>query len=271
MNNYSVEKPFPYYGAKDWLVPLLLEIMPPHKIYIERFLGSGAIFCAKPLVELNILNDLDIGVYNFWVILKNFSKFLEDIERIDEWSLFEDFTDQRKKKLFRIIKNEAKYYRIEKVPDIKGFFLFFIKQFFGYDSVSWHPSDKFLKAEKIDIRKYYDRWFNVEKKLNSAEVIILNKDFREINYDGSEVLIYDDPPYLQAVERGYYGISEVTPEEVANDLRRRNCKFIVSYNNSSRVLKAFEGFNFKLIKAPYQSRIEWEVLITNFAIEAGQL
>jgi DNA adenine methylase len=65
------EKPFPWYGGKSALVPVLLSLLPAHQVYVEVFGGSAALLFAKAPSALEVLNDLDSGVVNFFRVLRD--------------------------------------------------------------------------------------------------------------------------------------------------------------------------------------------------------
>lgn len=61
----------PWYGGKyshlKWLLPLLL----PARCYVEPFAGSGAVLLNRPISPIEIYNDLDKNVVNFFKVLRN--------------------------------------------------------------------------------------------------------------------------------------------------------------------------------------------------------
>jgi site-specific DNA-adenine methylase len=65
-----ITKPFKSYnGGKesDGTYQKIINIMPPHRIYVELFIGNGAIFRRKkPAEMLNIINDIDTSVIKKW-------------------------------------------------------------------------------------------------------------------------------------------------------------------------------------------------------------
>lgn len=60
-----------YSGSKwriaDWIVAQL----PPHRVYLEPYFGSGAVFFRKPPAELSTINDLDGDVVNLFRVLRD--------------------------------------------------------------------------------------------------------------------------------------------------------------------------------------------------------
>jgi DNA adenine methylase len=65
------KKPFNWYGGKQALAPLLVSLLPRHQVYCEVFGGSGALLFAKEPSPLEVFNDLDSGVVNFFRVLRN--------------------------------------------------------------------------------------------------------------------------------------------------------------------------------------------------------
>ena len=66
MTAISLKTPISYYGGKQQLLPKILPIIPPHKIYSEAFFGGGAVFFAKEPSEIEIINDVNKQVINFY-------------------------------------------------------------------------------------------------------------------------------------------------------------------------------------------------------------
>ncbi len=74
-------KPFAWYGGKEALASLLCSLLPVHEVYCEVFGGSGALLFAKPPSRLEIFNDLDGGVVNFFRVLRN-PKQAQELQRL---------------------------------------------------------------------------------------------------------------------------------------------------------------------------------------------
>jgi len=65
-----------YPGAKNRLAPWIVSHIPPHKVYCEPFLGSGAVFLNKEPAYNEILNDLDDDICNFFNVVRENHKEL---------------------------------------------------------------------------------------------------------------------------------------------------------------------------------------------------
>jgi len=74
---------FRYFGSKWMLAQEIVAMIPPHKTYIEPFFGSGAIFFTKPLAKVNIINDLDSNVANFFEVIRENP---DQLKKMLEWT-----------------------------------------------------------------------------------------------------------------------------------------------------------------------------------------
>ena len=61
-----MKTPITYYGGKQTLTHEIRELMPAHKIYVEPFFGGGAIFFAKGPSFLEVINDTNSLLINFY-------------------------------------------------------------------------------------------------------------------------------------------------------------------------------------------------------------
>lgn len=65
-----MKPPFPYYGSKGRLAGWITDLMPAHRVYIEPFAGSAAVLFAKRPAAIEIINDLDGNIVNFFRTLR---------------------------------------------------------------------------------------------------------------------------------------------------------------------------------------------------------
>lgn len=63
--------PFAYYGGKSGMAPLIAGLLPPHRVYLEPFLGSGAVFFAKTPAVHEIINDADRALVTFLRVMRD--------------------------------------------------------------------------------------------------------------------------------------------------------------------------------------------------------
>lgn len=63
--------PISYYGGKQRLAARILNNIPPHELYVEPFLGGAAIYFAKEACPVEVINDTNQELGNFYKVTKN--------------------------------------------------------------------------------------------------------------------------------------------------------------------------------------------------------
>lgn len=67
----QLKTPITYYGGKQKLVSTILPLIPAHELYAEPFVGGGAIFWAKEPSNVEVINDTNRELINFYEMCKN--------------------------------------------------------------------------------------------------------------------------------------------------------------------------------------------------------
>src|SRR5260370_733371 len=58
--------PLPYIGGKNRLATKIISLLPEHTTYVEPFAGGAQVLFHKPPSNIEVLNDLDYDVVNFF-------------------------------------------------------------------------------------------------------------------------------------------------------------------------------------------------------------
>lgn len=66
-----MRSPIGWVGGKSKLTKILLPLFPEHKCYVEVFGGAGWVLFAKDPSKVEILNDYDEELMNFWSVVQN--------------------------------------------------------------------------------------------------------------------------------------------------------------------------------------------------------
>lgn len=75
-----MKTPITYYGGKQNLLPEILPAIPDHRTYTESFFGGGAVFFAKKPAKVEVINDINAEIINFYRVLKtDFDALVEKI------------------------------------------------------------------------------------------------------------------------------------------------------------------------------------------------
>lgn len=81
-----MKPPFAYYGGKVGLAARIVDLLPPHQVYLEPFFGSGAVLFAKAPSVNEIVNDLDGAVVAFFRCLRERPSDLERVCRLTPYA-----------------------------------------------------------------------------------------------------------------------------------------------------------------------------------------
>ena len=63
--------PLRYFGGKAKLASWIVQHFPPHTTYVEPFAGGAAVLLTKPGSRMEVYNDVDAGVVNFFRLLRD--------------------------------------------------------------------------------------------------------------------------------------------------------------------------------------------------------
>lgn len=75
-----MKAPFPIYGGKYYYAKQIIDAFPQHRVYIEPFGGAANVFLQKPHSEVEIFNDLDSEIVNFFRVLINEERSVGSVE-----------------------------------------------------------------------------------------------------------------------------------------------------------------------------------------------
>lgn len=66
-----MKTPISFYGGKQKLCSLILDLIPKHILYCEPFVGGGAVFFSKEPSEAEVLNDTNSELINFYKVAQS--------------------------------------------------------------------------------------------------------------------------------------------------------------------------------------------------------
>ncbi len=217
-----MKTPISYYGGKQMLAPLILELMPEHKIYCEPFLGGAAVYFAKKPSQVEVINDTNSELINFYEVVKNDFTALEREIAITLHSR----TKHRQAQV--IYANPDMFDRIKRAWAV--WMLANISYgckldgVFGYDR-SGTTSKKLANKRKGFTEEYAIRLQNTQIECCDALRIIRSRDT-------VETFFYIDPPYVGADQGHYDGYSQDDFDNLLTLLEEIKGKFLLSsYRN----------------------------------------
>ena len=189
-------KPFAWYGGKEALAPLLCSLLPVHEVYCEVFGGSGALLFAKAPTRLEIFNDLDSGVVNFFRVLRN-------AEQMQELVRLLSLTPYARAEYYNCLKQwETASDPVEQARQ------WYVGVMLSMNSSIRNTGWSSTKAPGSNPAR---AWRNTIERLHLcaarlAEVEIDHRDFEQVLqvYDSPTTCFYLDPPYLPETRRKRY-------------------------------------------------------------------
>lgn len=266
MKQRSLKTPVSYYGGKQKLAPIIVPLIPPHKLYAETFIGGGAVFFSKPPSHIEVINDTNKELINLYWVLQN--RFIE-LERIVSVTLHS-----------RTLHNDAHvvYNSPHLFDEIKRAWAVWVlsTQSFssmldgswGYDKTDNTTTKKISNKRNEFSEQYALRLQNVQLECADALYIITSRDT-------IDSFFYCDPPYFNSDMGHYDGYSEQDFENLLKTLASIKGKFLLSSYPSSlleRYIKQY-GWHYKCFesgvsvnaKGGYRKR-KWEMLTANYKL-----
>lgn len=73
---------FGYFGSKLRLAARLCHELPPHNAWVELFCGSAAMTIAKKAAEIEVINDVNNNIINFYKHLREDGVKLRELIRL---------------------------------------------------------------------------------------------------------------------------------------------------------------------------------------------
>jgi DNA adenine methylase len=222
-----MKTPITYYGGKQNMVKYLLELVPVHKIYCEPFFGGGALFFAKPKSDVEVINDKNGEVINFFKVIKTkFSELQKEIQST--------LHSREHYKNAMVV-----YAHPELFSDVKRAWALWTLTNQGFAGLigSWgfgqtDSKEKALANKRNDFTSAYaDRLRTVQIENNDALKVI-------DRCDSKETFMYVDPPYIGSDMGHYKGYSEEDYTFLLTKLSKIKGKFLLS-SYPSKILSEF--------------------------------
>lgn len=251
-------------GAKWSIAGEIVRLMPKHKIYLEPYLGSGAVFFSKTPCNTEILNDLDGEVINLFKVIRDNPRELARLIYFTPYSRDEykesynrSGTDVERARQFLVRSNMA-------------------RAGMQYYSSSWRHAGPIQGAKNFqrvtgDWNRIPDRILEAATRLKDAE--IENTDALKLikKYNRSDCLIYVDPPYLLSTRKQRYYNVEMTDEEEHEELidvlKKHSGPVLLSGYDSDLYNKLLKDWDRKEINTQAeQGKARTEIIWTNFKI-----
>ena len=248
--------PFSYIGGKRALASQIIPLFPKHKTYVEPFAGGAQVFFRKEPSKVEVLNDLDREIVNFYrACQQHYEELVRYLKFIVVSRAWFDLLYETDPEKLTDIQRAARHLYLAKTC-----FAGLVRHRNFAPHVSEPPS---FNPENIPelLEQTHRRLARVQLECLPYEKVLTT-------YDRLTTLFYLDPPYY---ERKLYRIN-LEPQEfvtMAERLSKLKGKFVLSLNDVLEVRAIFKKFRVKSIETAYTAqkiagRRYRELLITNF-------
>jgi DNA adenine methylase len=186
--------PITYYGGKQTMLKHILPLVPEHTLYTEVFAGGAALFFAKKRAEVEVINDLNGELINFYrVVVSKYDKLKAKVELLLH-------SRAQHQLAFWIYKNPWHFSDVDRAWALfalsKMSFAGQLENTFGFDKgMSRHPKKIFYAKDA----------FNLSLKERLECVTIEQDDAMKVlkRFDTPEAFHFIDPPYV-GTNMGHY-------------------------------------------------------------------
>ena len=253
-----------YYGGKERMLPILRAKIPPHKTYVEGMVGGGSLFFDKEPSQVNVINDINGNITNFYIQYKTNFKELNELV-------------QNTLHCEHMYKKARKVYQEGDVhPEVLRAWAVWVLCNMSFGSAMDNGSFQ-ITTNSNDIAHPGTKSFNRRRQFNDKSIMarleramILNKDVLDVveKYNNEDVFIYLDPPYYQANQGPYKGYTEQNFRNLLDKATESKSKILISCYDSE-LLKEYpfiiEKYEMRLgVKAGGR---KVEVLLRNYELK----
>jgi DNA adenine methylase len=214
-----MKTPISYYGGKQKLASKIISVIPEHVLYAEVFTGGGAVFFAKEPSELEVLNDTNKEMMNFYRVVQNDFVSLEKEIKITLHS-----RDLHRKAQV-IYTNPDMFSEVKRAWAVWTLstqsFSAQLDASYGFDRSKNTTTKKIINNRDRFTEEYAIRLQNVDIECADALYVISSRD-------SEKSFFYCDPPYFNSDCGHYDGYSEQDFENLLIKLSAIKGKFLLS-------------------------------------------
>lgn len=215
----NLKTPVTYYGGKQRMCNVILQLIPDHRLYCEPFCGGAAIFFAKQPSTLEVLNDTNRELMNFYQVVKNDFTSLEKEIKITLHS----------RDLYR--KANVIYNNSDMFNGVQRAWALWVLASQCFDSkldTSWgfdKSTNKTVKQIANSIESFTEE---LAIRLQNCSIECADACYIIHSRDTEKSFFYCDPPYFNANMGHYDGYSIDDYKNLLDTLSKIQGKFLLS-------------------------------------------
>jgi DNA adenine methylase len=218
----NLKTPISYYGGKQTMLPIIMPLIPKHETYTEVFAGGLALFWAKQPAIIDVVNDKNKELINFYETLKS---HFEPLKAMIDTSLH---SREQHRKAYEVYTNPQYYSQVRRAWAV---WLLSSQTFLSKLGKSWGYSVKAKYSNKctIKIKNCINRLSEAYKERLQNTTIECNDALKILkSYDRPFTFHYVDPPYINCDQGHYAGYTEKHYKDLLDTLATLEGKFLLS-------------------------------------------
>jgi DNA adenine methylase len=269
-----INSPIRWVGGKSRLRKHIIPLIPNHSCYVEPFAGGAWVLFGKQPSPVEVLNDIDGELINFFRVLKHRP---EELIKSFEWELV----------------SRAEFERLAQLDPSTLSELERAHRFYYIIMAGWGGELNYPRFQtSISDGGHGNRLIGALKHLNKRlqpvhdrlqTVIIENMSWEDCvdRYDRAKTFMYLDPPYPQNGCNYKYNMQDWDDHHrLAIRLAETKCKWILSSYDVSEVRQMYQGYSIIPIqsfsgmntkKSGSDRVINREVLIANYDVKTNDI
>ncbi len=252
--------PLPYIGGKNRLAKKIISMLPEHTTYVETFAGGAQVLFHKQPSNVEVLNDLDYDIVNFFRVCQwHYEEFVRYLRFCLASRSLHELHLATNPATLTDIQRAGRFFYLQK----NSFGGLILKQKFHYGVTQ--PSN----YNPVRIPEIIEQ---VHKRLQRVQIESLPYDKVLEKYDRPTTVFYLDPPYW---ERKLYKFNFTVADfqNLEQRLRAIKGKWILSLDDRPEVRELFANFRLEPVELTYTAKrntktLHKELLILNFDPQA---
>ncbi len=248
--------PLSYVGGKNRLAKRIIGEIPPHTTYVEPFAGGAQVLFRKLPSRIEVINDLDGELVNFYRICQAHH---DELVRYMRFTLLS-------RKWFDLLQN----IRPESLTDIQraARYFFLLKSAYGGRVTRQNYAIHVVQRPNFSTARIRDVIEQTHDRLARVQIECLPYERVLQRYDRKQTFFYLDPPYF-GVRLYRHNFELADFQQLASNLEGIQGKFLLSINDHREVRRLFSKFKIESVRMTYSvqrhsGRIYGELLIKNY-------
>lgn len=236
-----IKSPIGWVGGKSRLRAEILKRIPDHTTYVEPFCGAAWVLFGKKPSAVEIINDIDGELTNFWRCVRE--RPLELLEKLRfRLACKPDFQRERDLSQGSEIERAARFYWL-------------LKSSFGSrrtrPSFGFHGAKDRQRRPGLDVKQIQQVLTQAHERLQ--DVYVFTEDFEELikRSDSTDTFFYVDPPYWGCEKAYVQPFATEDHERLAATLKPLKGRFLLSYGDHASIRALYNWAEIEEVSTRY--------------------